>query len=143
MLGLQDSLLNQTVALPAAASSSVVSPSIDLGIGPHGELPLGFVEFEIDAPAVTTAMLPNGDTITYDVIVSATSNMASPVAVYPAILTQTGAGGVGAPAAAKKFKLPDVLNDYLASARYLALRANTGVGTGNCSTVNATLAVNF
>lgn len=144
MLGLQDALLNQTGALPAAASSSTNTGSIDLELATlHGETEWTRVEFEIDAPALNVTQLPNGDVVTYDVIVSASSNLGTPTAVYAAILTQTGAGGAGAAAATRKFKLPGNLNDYLSGARYLGIRANTGSGTGNCSAASVGLAVNF
>lgn len=143
MLGLKDSLVSASGALPAAASSSTYTSSIDLGLGAHGETAFGLAEFEIDAPALTTTELPNGDVVTYDVVISASSNLSSPVTVSAGVLTQTGAGGAGAAAATQRFRLPLSLNALLASARYLGIRANTGAGTGNCaaSSVSVTLVV--
>jgi hypothetical protein len=47
---------------------------------------------------MTTAQLPDASTLTYDLVESANPNLSSPTSVTT-MCVQTGAGGVGAPAA--------------------------------------------
>jgi hypothetical protein len=132
--GFTDGNLSVTRALPSGASA-VTSNGIDLGEGATGT----FVtpsEFLLEAPAVTTAMLGDAATIRYDVVTSASADMSSPVVLQTGILTQTGAGGAGAAAASKRFRVP---TDTL---RYVAVRA-TKSATGDASTVSMTLSLRF
>jgi hypothetical protein len=140
MLNLRDGLLTATVALPNGAAATT-GASIDLGLGSKGET-AWTGEFEIAAPALTTGQLPDTDTMTYDVIVSAAANLGTPTNVYPGILVQTGVGGTGAAAATIRFRLPfsppATGSAVPATQRYLGLRS-TNSGAGNASSKSATL----
>lgn len=129
-----DGNLTTTKALPSGASA-VTSDGIDLGEGTTGTFTTP-CEFVLSAPAVTTAMLGDAATIKYDVITSANADMSSPVTLQATILTQTGAGGAGAAAATKRFRVP---TDTL---RYVAVKA-TKSATGDASTVSMTLSLVF
>jgi hypothetical protein len=125
---LKDAELIKARALPAGASA-VVSDPIDTGISPTGKQAMD-VEYAIAIPALTTAQLPNGQAITYELIGSDSEDMSSPVAVSAAT-TQTGAGGVGAAA--------DRLTARLAqdAPRYVAARA-TKTGAADASAAEMT-----
>lgn len=106
---LRDALLKVTKALPSGASA-INSDGIDLGHGTTGEFHAN-CELLIEAPAVTTAMLGDAATIKYDVADSADNSSFSTIAAT--VLTQTGAGGAGAAATSKRFRLPSTVRRYV------------------------------
>jgi hypothetical protein len=134
---LKDTLQKITRALPGAASTSVTSTTaIDLGHGVNGN-PMFRGELLISAPAVTTVMVPDTRTQTYDLISSANSDLSSPVTVVAGIILQTGAGGVGAAAATARYK---PASD---SKRYYGIKVTSGASTTDSSAVSATLELVF
>jgi hypothetical protein len=106
-----DALLKQTKTLPATATTATTS-AIDLGHGTNGQN-LADHEFVLEAPALTTGELGDTNTIIYDVITSASSDLSSPTTVIDNIITQTGAGGAGAAAVTKRFRLPSDCQRYV------------------------------
>lgn len=136
-LSLKDTLLQQTRALPAAASANVTSTvPIDLGHGTRGN-PIFKGEFQVTAPALTTTMAPDTRTMTYDLISSANSDLSSPVTVVAGIIAQVGAGGVGAALATKRYR--PASNDN----RYWGLKITSGASITDSSSVSATLELLF
>jgi hypothetical protein len=131
---LQDAQLNVTFALPNGAAN-VSSGGVDLANDAAGDF-VANVQFTLSVPALTTSQLPDAGTIIYDVYQSANADLSSPSLVYPSFLTQTGAGGAGVAASTKDFRLPTGVS------RYVFIKA-TKSGTGNASTSNAQLLVNF
>lgn len=131
----QDKLLIQTAALSNGAGATQIT-GFDLG---HNAARLGrnLADFElkIDAPALTTTLLPDAETMTYSIEHATDAAFTSPVVLHANVLQQLGAGGAGAAAASKRVRLPtDVL-------RFVRVKA-TKTGTGNASTVSMTVAMN-
>ncbi len=136
--GLQDASLTLTLALPSAASTTVTSATgIDTGVTTGDAIQPGQIEFLLSAPALNTTQLPDTKTVTYNVIVSAASTLGTPTTMLAAVITQTGAGGVGAAAATYRFRLPSSLPGT--ASRYVGFTAVTGSATGDCSASSATL----
>jgi hypothetical protein len=134
---LKDTLLKLTRPLPAAASSSVTSAaSLDLGHGTFGN-PLFKGELLLTAPALTTVMLPDTRTMTYDIIESANADLSSPVVIAPGVVVQTGAGAAGAAAVTFRFKPSS------AARRYYGVKVTSGASTTDSSAVSATLELVF
>lgn len=124
-----DNLLKVTKALSNGAGT-VSSDGIDTGNGPNGTFLVDH-DFVIEAPALTTAMLPDDQTMIYHVYHDTDSAFGSETLLYSAAITQTGAGGAGAGAATKRLKLPSDVKQYV---RVKAVKA----GSGNASTVSLT-----
>lgn len=130
---LRDAELKITRALPAS-STAVVSGAIDTGKSTDLGKQLAAVEYLLTAPALTVAQLPNDKVQIYDVIMSDNADLSTPTTLYPAVITQTGAGGAGDDAATHRFKLPTT------ALRYIGIRVTpSDSGTGDASGANATL----
>jgi hypothetical protein len=125
-----DANLSVSRALPASASATVNSTSIDLGHGTGGRLHAD-CEFEVAAPAVNTTMAPDTRTFTYKLQHSTDNSNFTDIA--NAVITQTGAGGAGAAAASFRWRAPSNVN------RYVRLAITSGVSTTDASAVAATL----
>lgn len=123
-LNLKDAKLKKNKALPNGAAATTTD-AIDLGHGSGGEL-VADVEFVINAPALGATPLPDGKTMIYAVVESDNADLSSPTVVYDRVLVQTGAGGAGAVAASKRFRLPTTVK------RYIGVRA-TGSAAGDAS----------
>jgi hypothetical protein len=133
LFNLKDTLLKLTRALPGAASTAVTSATaLDLGHGTSGN-PLFKGELLLTYPAVTTTMVPDTRTMTYDIIESANSDLSSPNVIAPGVVVQTGAGGAGAAGGTFRFKPASNAR------RYYGLRITSGASTTDSSTVSATL----
>lgn len=136
-MDLKDALLKTTLACPnGSASASVSSSGIDTKTVPNSTklsgIQPGNVELILSAPALTTAMLADAATMTYDVIAATAADMSDAAVVQKAALVQTGAGGAGAAAAEKRLRLDE------SNSRYIGLQI-TNSGAGNASTKTATL----
>lgn len=136
---LSDAALNVSGALPNGATTSTVV--FDTATSNRADQS-GRMEYEIQAPALTTGQLADAATMTYAVLMSANADGSSPVLIYDKVLVQTGAGGVGAAANSARFRLPYQPGGANANLRYLVIRA-TNSGAGNASPVNMTLALFF
>jgi hypothetical protein len=119
-----DAALKETKALPNGAAT-IVSTGIDLGIITGGmNRNLGDYEGLIQAPALVVGDLANAATMKYTVQGATDAAFTSPIAIFTDLLTQTGAGGVGAAAAEVRYRLP-VNHPY----RYVRVQAiNSGAG---------------
>jgi hypothetical protein len=131
---LKDTQLKNTRALPAAASATVDGAALDLGHGSLGDF-VANAEFKLSAPAVNATMAPDTRMFTYSIIHSDNADLSSPVVLYPSVITQTGAGGVGAAAASHICRLPVDVK------RYVGTRVASGASTGDASSVAATLEI--
>jgi|GEM_PF-6338732 len=89
---LSDAALNVSGALPNGATTSTVV--FDTATSNRADQS-GRMEYEIQAPALTTGQLADAATMTYAVLMSANADGSSPVLIYDKVLVQTGAGGVG------------------------------------------------
>ena len=117
----QDASLSATKALHNGAGADICDA---FEVNPSGALLAG-CELEISAPVLAAGALPNAETVKYSIVSGSTT---SPTTVIAAdVLTQTGAGGVGAAAATKRFRLPTDV------ARYAAVKATVSAGGGDCS----------
>ena len=122
---IRDAFLKVTKALPNGAAATT-SDFIDTGKGTSYGRQLAEVEFLITAPALGATPLPDAKTMKFDVLTSANSDGSSPTTLMPTVITQTGAGGVGASAATYRFKVPSD------AARYVGVKA-TGSASGDAS----------
>lgn len=125
---IRDKDLRTIIALPAAASTTVVSPGIDLGaLTPQGSRP-DRLELVFKIAALNTTMLPDTRTLTATIEASDDVAFGSGVDV---LVTKvfTGAGGVGAAAdEARAAVVPNLK-------RYVRGKGVTGVTTGDLSAV--------
>jgi len=129
---LGDAELTVTKALPNGAAT-IYTDGIDLGVSDDG-LHLADCELEISAPALATAELGDGDTIKYSVEMDNDSAFGSPTALFPDVLTQTGADAAGAAAATKRVRLPSDVE------RYIRVKAvNSAAGNASGKSVTASL----
>lgn len=119
-----DAALKETKALSNGAGT-VNSSGFDLGAVSYLAARLAAMEGRVTAPALTTAELPDGTTVTYSAQHS--SDGLTWATLAASILVQTGAGGAGAAAAVANYAIPS--NCY----RYVRVSAVVGAGGGNCS----------
>lgn len=126
-----DKSLSRSYALPDGAAAVATDP-IDLGLTSRGDL-LPQVELVITAPALTTAELGDGDTMTIGVYQDTAADFATEAMIATAIV-QTGADGAGAAAASHTLALPADCG------RFVRLKS-TNSGSGDCSGKAATVAV--
>lgn len=121
----KDAALQRTKALPAAASSSVSCDPIDLQNGPDGHL-IAPCLLRVLAPALNDTILPDTRTATYIIEHADTLSggaLSSPVTLYSSFILQTGAGGAGAAAVTKDFRLPPNVK------RYVGVKCTFGAST--------------
>jgi hypothetical protein len=126
----RDTLLKQTVALPATATNAVLA-AFDLGELSTRDDFVAQCELLITAPALTTTQLPDASTATYSVEMSTDNFVTNTVIVADKVLVQTGAGGAGAAAATARFRLPTQVS------RYARVKVTLAGSPGTC--VAATL----
>lgn len=131
-LNIRDAQLKTTTALPNGAAN-VSGGAIDLGLGTSADF-VTLVNFLLSAPVLNTTQQPDAKTMIYDIIHSVNSDLSSPTTLYPGVLTQTGAGGVGAAAATFQFAVPVNVK------RYVGVKA-TGSAAGNSTTASFSLEV--
>lgn len=131
---LVDAALVQSIALPNGAAS-VTSAAIDFMNSANGDLKAD-VELLISAPLLVVGDLANADTMTYDIVHSVNADLSSPATLLDNVITQTGAGGVGAAAATATVRLPHDVR------RYVGVKA-TNSGAGDASDKSVTLTPRF
>jgi len=139
---LTDASLSTTTALPSSANTAVTGAATDTLNSSYADTAQR-MEWEIDAPALNTTQLPNNAMMSYAVVMSASSNMGSPVLIYDNVIQQTGAGGAGAAAATARFRLPFQPGGQNSTLRYLAIRATGANGNANCAASSYTLLPRF
>ncbi len=118
--GRSDYALSESKALPAAASSSVVTDPIDLM---HKRQFLADMELVLKAPALDTTQLPDTRTVTYILETDDNAAFGSPKTIAASFIVQTGAGGVGAAKTENRTRLPSNVE------RYVRAKATTGAST--------------
>jgi hypothetical protein len=133
--GLKDELLTVSKALSNGAGS-VETDGIDLGHGTNESVTLSDFELEIVAPALTTTLLPNSETMKYIIEHDDDPAFGTVATVIDNALVQTGADGAGAAAATGRARLPSTCK------RYIRMKV-TKTGTGNASTVSGILRLVF
>lgn len=131
---LKDALLKITRALPNGAAA-VTSDSIDTGVSSRGIQPNG-VEFLLTAPALNATEMPDGKTMTYDLLGSDNADLSAPSVTMPRVIIQTGAGGVGAAGATHRYR------PAANGPRYWGFKG-TGSASGNATTASATFEATF
>lgn len=131
----RDANIGTSDALPNGATH-IHTTAIDLGTSSRAAFDGGQkVELLIEAPALTTGQLGDGNTMTYEVYHDTDSAFGTEVSVYGGPnLTQTGAAGAGAAATRKRVALPTDVK------RYVRVKV-TNSAAGNASTVK--VAVNL
>jgi hypothetical protein len=139
----KDADVKKTVALPNGAATTYLTPGFDLGITtPQGRM-LADVEWLLSAPALNTTQCPDAKTVKYSIMLDTVDPVDGSSTLYLTdLITQTGAGGAGAAAATKKFRLPSDLSNILSSARILGVRV-VGSASGDASGATATLEAVF
>jgi len=108
----KDAGLINTKALPAGASS-VYCAGFDTGARSANGEHMANAELLISAPALAVGELADTETMTYKVQHDTDSAYGTPVTLADAVLVQTGAGGAGAAAATKRFRLPSNVSRYV------------------------------
>ena len=99
MLNRKDALLTESKPLPAGALTTTTDP-ISLGKGPK----IADGELVLEIPALSTALLPDTQTVTYTLESCADPAFGSDVVSHSLGAVQTGAGASGADAMTKRFK---------------------------------------
>jgi hypothetical protein len=133
----RDKALERTKALPDAATENTVTDPIELPTDGQFTAPC---ELEASVPDLTTTMLPNDKTATYELLHADSLDggaLDNPEVLAADFIVQTGAGGAGAAASVKRFRPPVKVK------RYVALRCTLGEDTTNSSTRSMTLDVLF
>lgn len=131
---LRDAQNIYSITLPAAASTSTTSSTVDVA-GPSGGVPPETIELLLEVPALNTTIVPDTKTVTYIIEASTASDMSSPVTLFT--LTQTGAGGAGVGAVAQRVRVP-------AGLRYAHGKVTFGANTTDGSAVTgAALSILF
>lgn len=128
----KDAALQRTKPLPAAAAASTSCDPIDLQNGANGHF-IAPALLRVLAPAQNATMLPDTRTATYIIEhADALSGgaLSSPVTLYSSFILQTGAGGVGAAAVTKDFRLPPNVK------RYVGVKCTLGASTADSSAVS-------
>lgn len=131
----QDANYVTTKALPNGAAS-VETSGLDLGALTTRGARLEEDEILIEAPILTTAELPDAQTMKYDVQTDDDVDWGSAKTIAKEVLVQTGAGGEGAAAASARFRIPTDAE------RYIRIQA-TNSGAGNCSSKSMTFSIRF
>lgn len=130
----KDASLIVTKALGDGATS-VTSDGIQVK-GATGPDFLAPCELYLEAPALTTTMLPDGETMTYIVQHDDDSAFGSVETLLDNVIVQTGAGSAGDAAATKRVKLPTDTK------KYIRIKA-TKTGTGDCTSLSLTASLLF
>lgn len=138
--GVRDADMKKTLSLPGGASTTVNSVALDLRKSPNGHFLAG-CELEIEAPAVTTTMVPDDKTMSYRIIhgnaIGQDGKISDASVLLNDVIVQTGAGGAGANGSTFRARLPQNVK------RYVALRIVSGSGTTDSSAKEATLSLLF
>jgi hypothetical protein len=120
--------ITSTANLPNGATTVTGAPqdltSFAMFLGDSGQI-------TITAPALTTAELPDGQTMTYSIEGYKDSSFHDPVPLLPAAVVQTGAGGAGAAGQSVTLSIPRKLLRWLRVSI-----VNSGAGNPSAKTVS-------
>ena len=132
----RDSQLTISLAGPAAASTTVTSAVNNFDSGETTALAVqpGLMEFLLTAPALNATILPNAATMTYQIVAADDAALSVNLTVLlPGAIVQTGAGGVGAALATRRWRMPTVCQ------RYIGFQITSSVGTTTAVAAIATM----
>lgn len=129
-----DAALQTTKALPNGAAN-VTSSFLDLGASSTSDF-VADTELLIELPAQVTGVLGDGTTIICDILTSPNTDGSNPTTVAKAVLTQTGAGGVGSAAVSARFRPASDTQ------RYIGVKA-TKSAAGDASGTTMTVSLKF
>lgn len=130
----RDSGLALTLAGPSAASTTVTSTGIDTGETTALAVQPGNLDFLLTAPALSTTILPDTRTMTYNILAADDAALSvNPTTLVAAAIVQTGAGGAGAIKATYRWRMPSVCQ------RYIGFTMVSGASTTTAAAVSATL----
>lgn len=125
--------LTKTKALPDGAAT-VTSNSIQLHSG--GDFLID-AEIEIESPALTTAELPDTETMIYDLYHDDDSAFGSEALLADNVLTQTGAGGAGAATQTVAYRPPTNVKKHV---RFKATNSGAGDASGKSGIMRVVVA---
>jgi hypothetical protein len=123
---LEDSSVNVSATLPTGTASANTG---SIRLASSSGVNLTNVDYSAELPAQLTAGLPDGVKLTVDIKYSANADLSSPATLYPGFIVQTGAGGAGAAATSKKFRIPSDISGYLFAS--VTGSASTNAATGS------------
>lgn len=103
--------LTKSVDLPNGAATTN-SAAIDLGENNRSDF-VADCEVIISAPALSVTLLPDTQTVTYSLRQSPNANLSGDSELAAGQILQTGAGGAGAAAATRRFRLPTNVQRYV------------------------------
>lgn len=131
-----DGSVYKTQALPGAGSTTVQTAGIDLQNTDRGDF-LANCEVLCESPALLVGELPNATSITFDLYHAVSPDFSDETLLQDNVITQTGAGGVGAAAASKQLRLPvDV-------AQHIRLKATSSSGSVDADAKNFSMRLVF
>ena len=134
----RDAQLALSLAGPSAASTTVTSAAIDTGETTANAVQPRAFDLLLTAPALTTTILPDTKTMTYNIIAADDSALSVNVTTLVAgAIVQTGAGGAGAVKATYRYTIPTVCQ------RYIGFTMVSGANTTTAAGVTATLEALF
>lgn len=123
--GIRDADLSKTKALPDGAAT-IATDGLFLNTDDRSTFTKN-VELQITAPVLTTAELPDTETMTYDVYHDDASDFSGEVLLAGSVVVQTGAGGAGDAAATGRVRLPTTVKPYI---RVKATNSGAGDASG-------------
>lgn len=109
---LADAALSESLALPNGANTTNSDP-IDLEVVGDLTTFLAGCELKVTAPALTTAQLPDAQTITYEIEHDDDDQFGTAETLVAALIVQTGAGGAGDAEAVGRFRFPSTVKRYV------------------------------
>jgi hypothetical protein len=131
-----DAQLAAYTALPSS-TTAVTSTAIDTGVRSANAI-APKIDLFLSAPALSTAQLPDGKTMTYTIIQSPNPDLSGYTPLNNSVIVQTGAGGAGAAGATARVSTPDVMS------RYIGFTVTPAAsGTGDASGTTATMQMLF
>lgn len=127
---MNDASMYRSFELPNGATSVATDP-IDVGVSNRGEL-AAQVELTVSAPALETAELGDGETMTFSLEHDDDSTFATALTICT-LLVQTGADASGAEAASHTVALPSDVKRYV---RATATNSGDGDASGKSASVS-------
>ena len=125
---MKDTALKVTKALPNGAATTN-SDAIDLGTSTRGDF-LANCEVLMTAPALTTGELGDTQTIIYTLQHDTDPAFGTVTDLAPNVITQTGAGGIGAVGATYRLRLPTTVKRYIRMKQVKTGATNASTSSG-------------
>jgi len=131
MFNVRDAALEREFALPGGAATTV-SDGIEMTSGGNQHFSAD-CEIVVSAPVLTTAQLPNGQTVTYSVFQSDNEDFSGESVLAANVLVQTGADGAGAAASEVPVGVPSGVKKFIRLKVVKAGAADASGATANLS----------